>query len=446
MKIDIPSNVNLILNELKIQGYASYIVGGCVRDSLLGRKPNDYDICTNATPDEMLKVFNGFKVIPTGLEHGTITIVLNEENFEVTTYRIDGEYSDNRRPDNVEFTTSLIEDLKRRDFTINAMVYNDEEGLIDPFNGLDYLIDKSISCVGSANDRFKEDGLRILRAIRFACQLNFTIDLETLEGIFQNRYLLKNISKERIREEFNKILVCEKPSKGIVLLYKLGLLDYIVPELIKCVGFNQHNPNHDKDIFNHILKVLDSTEPKLKLRLAALFHDIGKPNVFTIDEEGVGHFYSHHKESAKMCREAMQRLKYSNKEIEYVSELVYYHMTKYEKLKTSSVKKFINKIGTDKLDDMFKLLIADRIGSKPPCKINDINKLKSECKRILSEKQPLGIKDLDINGYELMKAGIPQGKEVGDILNMLLEIVLKNPKLNSKDILLRIVNIIISKC
>ncbi len=438
MIIHIPNNVNLILDELNKNGYESYICGGCIRDSLLGRVPSDWDICTNAKPDEILMVFNDYKVVPTGLKHGTITIVLNNEQFEVTSYRIDGEYLDNRRPDKVKFTNSLIEDLKRRDFTINAMAYNDKEGLIDPFFGINYLSAGVISCVGNANDRFKEDGLRILRAIRFATQLGFKIDFNTSEAIYQNRHLLQNISKERVRDEFNKILISEYPSKGIRLLTGLELLDYIIPELKPCIGFEQYNSYHNKDVYNHILKVVDSISSKLELRLAALFHDIGKPDTFTIDEKGVGHFYGHHKESARICREVMTRLKHSNKEIEYVSELVYYHMIRYKKINSTIAKRFINKVGKDKIEDLFKLFIADRIGMDISHIFNDIYKLKFECNKVLSEKQPLSIKDLDINGYDLMKIGIPQGKVIGIILNSLLENVLENPELNNKDILLQI--------
>lgn len=439
MKIHIPSSVKKILNELDSNGYEGYIVGGCVRDSLLGRIPNDWDICTNAKPNEIMDVFKGYKTIPTGLEHGTITVVLNDEHFEVTTYRIDGEYSDGRRPDKVEFTDDITKDLSRRDFTINAMAYNEKDGLIDPFNGYKYLTLKHIRCVGNPNERFREDGLRILRAVRFATQLGFKIDFTVSEAICNNKILLKNISQERIREELNKILLSDKPSKGIRLLYELELLNYIIPELIPCVNFNQHNPNHDKDVFEHTLSVVDNIEPKLELRLAALFHDIGKPNTFTIDEKGIGHFYGHHKESERICRDVMSRLKYSNREIEHVSGLVYYHMIRYPHLRSTSAKKFINKVGLEKLDDIFKLFIADRVSSKPPYDFEEIYKLKFECEKVLSEKQPLTIKDLDINGYDLMELGIPQGKEIGTTLNYLLEVVLNNPDLNHKDTLLQIV-------
>jgi len=437
MKIDIPEDVQKLLNRLQNTGHEAYIVGGCVRDSLLNRTPSDWDICTSAKPNEMKDVFFDNVTISTGLKHGTITVLMNNQGYEITTFRIDGDYSDGRRPNSVKFTDDIVKDLSRRDFTINAMAYNEKEGLIDPFNGLDYLNSKVVRCVGNPNERFQEDGLRMLRAVRFASQLGFKINRQTAISIIDNRKLLKLISQERIREELNKILITENPSSGITALRTLKLLDYIMPELNDCHNFNQHNPNHNKDVFAHTMAVLDAIDSKLELRLAALFHDIGKPCTFAIGEDSVGHFYSHHKESARICRKIMKRLKYSNKEIEYVSELVYYHMTRYKSLKTSSVKKFINKVGVDRLDDLFKLLIADRIGSKAPYEFDDIYKLKFECEKLLSEKQPLSIKDLAVNGYDLMEIGIPQGKEIGKTLNILLNAVLEDFSLNDKDILLK---------
>lgn len=440
MKIDIPEDVTKLLGKLQNAGHEAYVVGGCVRDSLSGRTPSDWDICTSATPDEMEEVFLYDFTVPTGLKHGTITVFMSNQGYEITTYRVDGDYSDGRRPDNVEFTDDIVKDLSRRDFTINAMAYNRQEGLVDPYNGLDYLSYKVVRCVGNPNERFQEDGLRMLRAIRFASQLGFKIDRDTAIAIVDNRKLLRCISHERIRVELNKILISENPSGGITALRTFKLLDYIMPELNDCYNFNQNNPNHDKDVFEHTMSVLDITEPKLELRLAALFHDIGKPNTFTMGKDGVGHFYSHHKESARICREVMKRLKYSNKEIEYVSELVYYHMTRYDNIRIPSVKKFINKVGVDRLDDLFKLFIADRIGSKAPYEFDDIYRLKFECERILSEKQPLGIKDLAVNGYDLMELGIPQGEMIGQTLKSLLDVVLEDFSINDKETLLRMAN------
>lgn len=441
IKIKIPKDVEFILNTLNDHRYEAFIVGGCVRDSLLGRQPNDWDITTQASPEQIMKVFEGYQIIPTGLKHGTITIIINNVNYEITTYRIDGSYLDNRHPESVTFSQNIAHDLRRRDFTINAMAYHPKEGLIDLFGGQQDLAEKLIKTVGSPKERFQEDALRILRAYRFAAQLNFRVSTQIqLETITMYK-LLNNISKERIREEFNKILLSESPSNIILDLLMLNVMLYIIPELYDCDNFSQHNSNHNKDILNHILSVVDNVEPKLELRLAALLHDIGKPNTFTLDDDGIGHFYGHHKESSRMCRDIMKRLKYSNKEIEYVSELIYYHMDRYEKLRSASTKKFINKVGVDKLDDLFKLFIADRVGSKPPYDFTDIYKLKFDCERILKEQQPLSVKDLDIDGMDLIKLGIPQGKIIGDTLKMLLNKVLENENLNTKDQLLEIIKL-----
>lgn len=439
MKIQMPQEVHRILDILSFYGYDGYIVGGCVRDSILNKIPNDWDICTNCTPEKMLEAFSCFKVIPTGLKHGTLTVVINEENYEVTTYRIDGEYTDGRHPEEVEFTNNLKEDLKRRDFTINAMAYNNKEGLIDYYDGIADIFNEKIRCVGDPSERFSEDYLRMLRAIRFSAQLGYSLDVETLKEIKKLSKNVIDISEERIREELNKILMTDMPSRGLKLLSSADLLKYIIPELEMCVGFQQHNPNHDKDVFSHILSVVDNTEKDLILRLAALFHDIGKPETFSLDEDGIGHFYKHHLKSSDIAEEVMKRLKYDNKSIEQVIILVREHMSRYEKLRVKNTKKFINRVGTDNIERLFKLQIADINGSTKRDGVSNIFELKNEVERILNEKQPLSIKDLEINGHDLIQLGIPQGKQVGTVLNELMEIILENPELNRRDILTEIV-------
>lgn len=442
VNITIPQDVRFIINVLKKEGYEAYTVGGCVRDSILKREPQDWDITTNALPEHTLSIFKdkGIRVIETGLKHGTVTILINNTGYEVTTYRIEGEYSDNRHPDSVTFTTSLKEDLSRRDFTVNAMAYNDDNGLADYFNGIEDLKNKVIRCVGKADDRFKEDALRMLRAVRFSAQLGFELDSEELFiSIKRNAHLIKNISQERIREELCKILICNKPSSGILALRESNLLEYIIPELMICIGFDQKNFHHDKDVFNHILAVLDNTPAKLEIRLAALLHDIGKPQCFTIDQNKVGHFYGHNKKSAYISREILKRLKFDNKTIDTVSLLVYEHMSKFDKIKTSSIKKFMNRVGIENLEDLFELQIADLKGSAK--EFQDFSKvldLKHKCQTILDEKQPLSIKDLDISGSDLIDLGIKQGKQIGETLNMLLETVLERPELNDKKKLIEI--------
>lgn len=405
----------------------------------IGKEPYDWDICTDASPEDVQRVFKDYNTIPTGIKHGTVTVVVNEKNFEVTTFRKDKDHVDNRRPREVEFTNNIFEDLKRRDFTINALVYNEFDGLVDCFNGFDDLKNKIIRSVGNPNERFQEDSLRIMRGVRFSVQLEFRIDEETALAMTNNRNLLGNISKERIREEFLKILMIDKPSEGIRQMISLKLMDYVIPELIECVGFEQKNPNHNKDVFNHIMEVLDNIEKDPYLRLAALLHDIGKPRCFTVDETGKGHFYGHHKKSAEMAESILTRLKFDNKTIYTVKLLINEHMSRYEFLREKSVKKFINKIGIDNLDRLFKLQIADIKGSMPPHDFSNLEHLRDECTRIINQKEPMSVKDLDINGYDIINLGISQGKEIGDILNYLLDIVLENPGLNKTEVLIELI-------
>lgn len=428
-----PEDVKLIINTLEDKGFDAYVVGGCVRDSVLGIEPNDWDICTNARPEVSTLIFQqeGYKVIPTGIKHGTVTIIVNNSHYELTTFRSDGKYSDCRRPDEVRYTNSLEEDLSRRDFTINAMTYNDKDGLIDLHGGLNDLEEKILHTVGNPDCRFTEDALRMLRAVRFATKFGLELYTDTFDSIIDNRRIIGNVSPERTREELCKILMCDDPSYGIDLLRKTGLLEHIIPELQRCVGFEQHNPNHDKDVYGHILSVLDHTPAKLEIRLAALFHDIGKPEVFSKDEDGTGHFYGHHMRSSDIARDIMTRLRFDNKTIEKVSILVHEHMSRYDFLRSKNIKKFIRRVGVDNLNDLFELQIADIKGSAKRDGIDKVLELESECVRVLNEKEPMSVKDLDINGVDLMKMGIPQGIKIGEILNNMLEIVLEDPKENT---------------
>jgi tRNA nucleotidyltransferase (CCA-adding enzyme) len=435
MKILLPQAVVFILDTLSRNNYKAYIVGGCVRDSLLGKQPNDWDITTNALPDQIMNLF--LKTMPTGIKHGTVTVVVDGDNYEVTTFRIESAYSDNRHPDQVFFTSNIEEDLSRRDFTINAMAYNPSESLVDAFNSEADLKNKIIRCVGNADERFKEDALRMLRAIRFSTQLNFELNKDTLNSIIHNSSLIENVSLERIRDEISKILICTKPSIGIRLLQQTGLLEYILPELEICVGFNQHNPHHHLEVFDHIMEVLDLTPPDLVIRLAALFHDIAKPKCLTMDENGSGHFYMHEIESAKETEKILKRLRFDNNTISKVCILIREHMQGHNKLKTPSIKKLISRVGTENLNSLFELNIADIKAHKPPHNLDIIYELKEKTSKIINEKQPLAVKDLKINGIDLINADIPKGKSIGAILNTLLDKVIENPELNEKDILLK---------
>ena len=327
--INIPSDANEIIHTLQNHGHSAYVVGGCVRDSILGRIPHDWDICTSATPNEMLEIFKDKKVIETGLQHGTITVVVNGEPYEVTTYRIDGVYSDNRRPDSVTFTDKLVEDLRRRDFTINAMAYNDDEGLIDPFDGLKDIEWQKIRCVGSARDRFGEDALRILRAIRFASQLEFVMMPETLYEINQQYKNLENISIERINSEFCKIASSSDFCVQMVLFQDVFAL--FIPELKDMFDFPQNNPYHDYDVYGHTIHAVEHCESgDLTVKLAVFFHDIGKPHSYQDGEDGIRHFKGHGRVSAEITDNIMKRLRFDNETRNNVVELVYYHDATFE--------------------------------------------------------------------------------------------------------------------
>lgn len=431
-----------VMKTLLDNGYEAYIVGGYVRDSILGLEPKDIDLATNAHPDIVELLFDN--TIPTGKRYGTITVMIENEPFEVTTYRRDVEYRDGRRPDVVEFAETLKEDLSRRDFTMNAMAMDIDGNIVDYHNGKKHLEWKELHSVGDATERFNEDKLRVLRMFRFCAKYNlipyrrlyYAIQWEDEVDFEDVTINISNLSMERIRDEFNKILVCENPSKTVREMFALGILQQFIPEISLCHRFDQRNKNHNKDVFNHIMTVLDNVEPKLELRLAALFHDIGKPETFTVDENGQGHFYSHHKASSRLCREIMTRLKYSNKEIEYVSELVYWHMSRYENMRTSSAKKFINKVGAEKLEDLFKLQVADISASKPPFNFENVYRWKFKCEEVLNSEEPMSIKDLAVNGFDMMDIGL-KGKEVGVLLRHLFEIVLEDPDANTKDNLIR---------
>lgn len=436
MKIEMTKDVSFILDTLNKNNFEAYIVGGCVRDSLLKRQLRDWDITTSALPEEIIKLFD--KTIPTGIKHGTVTVVINKENYEVTTYRIDGEYSDNRHPDEVVFTRSLKEDLSRRDFTVNALAYNEVEGLVDMFNGIEDLKNKTIRCVGDPNKRFTEDALRMLRAIRFACQLRFSIEKDTYEAIGSNYHLLKNVSSERIRDELDKILMSPVPSRGIIMLQETKLLDNIIPELNESVGFDQKNPHHDKNVFDHIMAVLDNSIESLPVRLGALLHDIGKPRTFTIDKKGIGHFYGHNIVSAEMSEVILKRLKYDNATIKKVLIIVTEHMSAYNNMKNKTLKKFISRVGVENLDDLFELQIADSKGHKKNADYSPILKRKNDVKKILDNGEPFTVSQLKITGDDLIKLGVKPGKEIGVVLKDLLEKVMEKPELNTKEKLLDI--------
>lgn len=438
-KINIPSEANEIIHTLQNRGHSAYVVGGCVRDSILDRPIHDWDICTSATPNEMLEIFKNKKIIETGLQHGTITVVINGEGFEVTTYRIDGTYSDNRRPDSVSFTNNLIADLSRRDFTINAMAYSDEDGLIDPFNGLEDLHNKVIRCVGNPRDRFNEDALRILRAIRFACQLGFNIhpSIGWQIGYTDITKNLQNVSIERINSEFTKMVVTEYFYKRLV--WNSNIFLEFIPELADMRCFQQNNPWHIYDVFCHTVFALGCCKSDdLIVRLAVFFHDFGKPHCYQDGEDGLRHFRDHAKVSAKLADSIMKRLRFDNETREKVVQLVSYHDATIANGK-QYIKKWLNKIGEEQFRRLLKVKIADNNAQN-----TDLSKdviatlLKAEIllEEVLNENECFSLKQLAVNGKDLTAIGYKQGEKLGNTLNNLLTLVIAEEISNDKESLL----------
>lgn len=435
INVEVPAPVNYIIQELEKCGHEVYMVGGCVRDSVLGRKPHDYDICTSATPDEILKAFPDEEIIPTGLQHGTVTILINKEPFEVTTYRIDGDYSDNRRPDNVTFTKNLVEDLRRRDFTINAMAYNPKTGLIDPFNGMEDIKYKKIRCVGSAEDRFNEDALRILRAIRFEAQLGFAGLPETMFEIERQYDRLKNISIERINSEFCKIVASEQFCVELVLYPNVFSL--FIPELKDLIGFQQNNPYHTYDVFDHTAHAIEKCESDdLVVRLAVFFHDFGKPHSYQDGEDGIRHFKGHGKVSAEITDSIMKRLRFDNETRNSVVELVYYHDATFE-AGNKYVKRWLNKIGEKQFRRLLEIRKADIKGQKldyEESRIEKVCSIESIFEEILQEQECFSLKDLAVNGNDVKKTmNLKEGKDIGYWLNEILKRVMDGELKNNRD-------------
>ncbi len=426
-----------VLKKIEDAGFEGYVVGGAVRDYLLCRKINDYDITTNAKPYNIMEIFDN--TILTGVDFGTVTVIVNNKNIEVTTYRKDGKYINGRKPESIKFSTVLKQDLLRRDFTINTLCCDIDNNIIDILNSIKDVENRIIKAVGDPNERFKEDGLRMIRAVRFMTQINGVIDENTEKAIRNNIKNFENISVERIQSEFNKILMSSKPSKGIRKLLETRLMEYIIPEIYICEKFIQNTPYHNKDVLDHILYVLDEIEPKLELRLAALLHDIGKPSSHTADEKGISHFYGHEKVSADMTKIILKRLKYSNYIIDYVYTLVRYHLLKSVDMKDKAVKRYINNVGKEKLEDMFRLQIADIKGKAFPYSFEKVNVLKNKCEKIIKGSDPLLINELAVNGNDLKQIGFKEGEKIGQVLNKLMDLVLERPDLNEKNTLLDII-------
>lgn len=441
LRIKMPKPAKKIIDMLEQSGYEAYIVGGCVRDAILGREPMDWDITTSASPLQIKEIFS--YTIDTGIEHGTVTVMMDHQPFEVTTYRIDGKYEDHRRPNEVQFTKCLKEDLLRRDFTINAMAYNDREGLVDMYHGMEDLKKKIIRCVGTASQRFDEDALRILRALRFQAQLGFEIEEKTQEAIKVQAKFLRDISAERIQVELDKLLISDHP-EVLVNAYELGVTKIILPEFDQMMETPQNNPHHKYNVGIHTVESMKNIEADHILRWTMLLHDSGKPEA-RIEGKDKDHFNMHPVISEKIARKVLRRLKFDNQTLRQVTKLVLWHDRRFgsaNEIHKRTIRKWASELGPELFEKLMKIQRAD-IEAQSEYQREKKEFILAETKRlfeeIIEEKECLSIGDLAVNGSDLIAAGMAQGKELGNMLSWLLEKVLENPSWNTKDTLMRLV-------
>lgn len=433
--IEIPEKAERILQVLHKNGYEAYVVGGCVRDSILRRKPEDWDITTSATPQQVKSLFS--RTVDTGIEHGTVTVLMDEEPFEVTTYRIDGTYEDCRHPKEVVFTPSLSEDLRRRDFTINAMAYSRESGLVDEFGGLEDLGRRVIRCVGDSSERFSEDALRMLRAVRFAAQLGFSVDVGTETAIREMAANLARISAERIRTELVKLLVSPNPH-WFRLAYECGITAVVMPEFDRIMLQRQNNPHHAYTTGEHTLLALRNIPAKSVLRLTMLFHDMGKPEVFSTDADGKDHFHGHAAHSERIALDIMRRLKFDNDTIRVVRRLVRNH-SRYPQLTSRDVRVCAYEIGPELFDDFLLVKRADITAHHPdiiPDTLHYLQEVERIWRDIRLRGDCLSLKELALDGGDLIRDGMKPGPEIGALLQKLIEEVLEKPERNERGYLL----------
>lgn len=436
MQINLPSQVNTVIDILAGEGFNTFVVGGCVRDSVMGKKPFDWDISTQAKPAEIARAFRGNKVIETGIKHGTLTVVLEGMSMEITTFRIDGAYSDNRRPDTVEFTQDLLLDLSRRDFTINALAYSPKDGIIDGFGGLADIDNKIIRCVGSPDARFGEDALRILRALRFASVLDFDIEPATAQSILQNRNLLKHIAAERIQAELLKLLRGKAVER--ILLDFREVIFQIIPELAITDKFDQHDDKkHIYDVYEHIAHSVSIVKNEPELRMTMLLHDSGKPACFTLDENGIGCFHGHAAAGEEIALTVLNRLKFSNRFTQEVSQLIRYHdIPVFDDPK--ALKKWLTKLGEPLFRKFLPVKKADLLSLSPAMagKAAKVDELEARLNALMEQGLCLKVTDLKISGTDLIDIGIAPGKGVGMMLERLFDAVAEDKLENTREALL----------
>lgn len=449
MEIHIPTGARKIIARLEQHGYEAYIVGGCVRDSLMGKRPSDWDICTSARAEEMMALFEDKRVIPTGIQHGTLTILAEDGAYEVTTFRIDGEYLDHRHPKSVAFTRELAEDLSRRDFTINAMAWHPERGLIDLFGGVEDLRDRLVRAVGDPVQRFNEDGLRMLRMVRFATVLDFDYDPATYDAVRKQGHLLQYISKERIQVELNKILLAAHPARGLEDLYTLGMYPYIIPLMCHTVGFAQRGGHHFLDVFEHSLLAVGVIAPELVLRLTMLLHDIGKPFVWDSSESlSYDRFDDHAAVSAKLAGKILRDLKYDNATRKDVVELIAHH-NDILLPDPVNVRRALARLGEVQTRRLVQVKVADLIAHDLAGEREKILALFAEISDVIDEVVARGdctsVKALAIGGQDMMALGL-SGRAIGQMLNAALELVLEKPEMNTRETLLNWVRSNLENC
>lgn len=432
--MQIPKEAELALYTLQSRGHTAFVVGGCVRDSLLGRTPNDWDVTTSALPEEVADCFRNFRVIETGLQHGTLTVLVNGTPIEITTFRNDGIYLDHRHPVGVTFSNTVEDDLARRDFTVNAMAYHPERGLVDLFGGREDLKNRVIRCVGDPVTRFREDGLRILRAIRFASVLGFSLDEKTKAAVRSEKSLLEFIAPERIREEFCKLL-CGVNAENVIREY-VDVIGQFLPELLACRGFEQNTKYHCYDVLEHTLCALSHASNNLFVRLAVLLHDIGKPLCYTEDENG-GHFKGHGPVGTAMTEQILRRLRFDNRTVEIVSRLVERH-DRITPAEEKAVKRLMQKMSDQEILWLLEVQRCDRLAhakgfDEPPASLDEVPRL---MERIHASNACLSLKTLAVRGDDLLHLGIPEGKSIGDALAHLLDAVIEGRLPNEREALL----------
>ncbi len=435
VEITLPQGASAILDVLQAHGFDAYVVGGCVRDSLLGMTPKDWDICTSATPRQVEEVFAGHRILETGIQHGTVTILMDDGQYEVTTFRTDGIYSDFRRPDFVSFVKKVRDDLSRRDFTMNAMAYN-QHGLLDLYGGAEDIRNTTVSCVGKADDRFQEDALRMMRALRFAAVYGFSIEGETAQAIHRNKDLLQHIAAERIRMELCKLLLGHH-ALSILLAYS-DVLAVVIPEFSPCIGFDQNNRYHQYTVYDHMMYAVSRCKSDdLSVRLALFLHDIGKPLCYSEDENG-GHFHGHAVPSHDIAREVLGRLRFDNRTKNEVLELILYHDSVIEPA-AKVVRRWLGKIGEDRFRQLLSVREADILAHTEGTQASRLERcsaLRPILEKVLKEEQCFKLKDMSINGKDILALGIQEGKQVGVILQFLLDRIIAGDLENDREILL----------